>query len=221
MGLDKRNKDTDARLAAHLTSMYSVSGVQKKAKAPIDSELFRRYVSFARRWVHPQITDEAAKALVKGYTDLRNQGTSREMITATPRILESLIRISESVAKMELREEVTVADVDEAIRLLKAATYAAAVDPETGLIDMEQLIVGVGAAKRKRAKEVDALMQEILADVLSKEGSVSVDTVKLRLNEMLGEKKEQLASETEFNIVLRTAEQAGLCRKQGRNIEPR
>merc|ERR1712087_617890 len=109
------------------------------------------YVSFAKHWVHPQLTDEAAKALVKGYTDLRNQGTSREMITATPRILES-------VAKMELREDVTTADVDEAIRLLKAATYAAAVDPETGLIDMEQLIVGVGAAKRKRAKEVDSLM---------------------------------------------------------------
>merc|ERR1712039_435655 len=134
---------------------------QNKAKAPIDSELFRRYVSFARRWVFPQITNEAADALVKGYTDLRNQGNSREVITATPRILESLIRISESLAKMELREEVTVADVDEAIRLLKAATYAAAIDPETGLIDMEQLIVGVGAAKRKRAKELESLFQEI------------------------------------------------------------
>merc|ERR1712151_1487531 len=219
--LDKRNKDTDARLASHLTSMYSVSGVQKKAKAPIDSELFRRYVSFARRWVHPQITDEAAKALVKGYTDLRNQGTSREMITATPRILESLIRISESVAKMELREDVTTADVDEAIRLLKAATYAAAVDPETGLIDMEQLIVGVGAAKRKRAKELETMLQEILAEKLAQEGSLTVDALKLQLNEMLGEKSQQLASEVEFNIALRTVEQAGLCRKQGRQIEPR
>merc|ERR1711920_1071941 len=218
--LDKRNKDTDARLAAHLTSMYSVSGVQNKAKAPIDSELFRRYVSFARRWVHPQITDEAAKALVKGYTDLRNQGTSREMITATPRILESLIRISESVAKMELREDVTTADVDEAIRLLKAATYAAAVDPETGLIDMEQLIVGVGAAKRKRAKELEALMQEILAEKAG-ESNFSVDDAKRIMNERLGEKKEQLASEAEFNIALRSAEQSGVVRRQGRLLEAR
>ena len=64
--------------------------------------------------------------------DLRNQGGSREVITATPRILESLIRISESLAKIELREEVTVADVEESVRLIKAATYAAAVDPDTG-----------------------------------------------------------------------------------------
>jgi len=140
--LDKRNRETDRRLAEHLVSMYSETGVKSRPEPPIEAELFRRYVSFARRWVYPQLTDESAESLITGYTDLRNQGTSREVITATPRILESLIRISESVAKMELREEVTPADVEEAIRLMKAATYAAAIDPETGMIDMEQLIVG-------------------------------------------------------------------------------
>merc|ERR1719259_1338625 len=162
--LDKRNKDMDARLAAHLIAMYSVSGAKKKVEPVIDAEFFRRYVGFARTWVFPELTDGAAETLVKGYTDLRNQGSSREAITATPRILESLIRISESLAKMELREEVTAADAEEAIRLLKAATYAAAIDPETGMIDMEQLIVGVGAAKRKRAKELESLFQEIVAE---------------------------------------------------------
>jgi len=219
--LDKRNKDTDARLAAHLTSMYSVSGVKNRVEPPISEELFRRYVSFAKRWVHPQLTDDSAQALLKGYLDMRNMGTSRDMITATPRILESLIRIAESVAKMELREEVTTADVDEAIRLLKAATYQAAVDPETGLIDMEQLIVGVGAAKRKRVKELESLMQEILAEKLAQEGLMTVDALKLQVNELLGEKSQQLASEAEFNIALNSAEKAGLCRKQGRQIEAR
>merc|ERR1712048_14136 len=219
--LDKRNAEMDRQLAEHLTSMYSESGAKKRGEAPIEAELFRRYVSLARRYVFPRIADQAADDLIKGYTDLRNQGSTREVITATPRILESLIRLSEALAKMELRETVTAADVAEAIRLLKAATYAAAVDPETGLIDMEQLIVGVGAAKRKRAKELESLLQEILADVLTKDGSLTVDALKLRLNEMLGEKSQQLASEVEFNIALRTVEQAGLCRKQGRQIEPR
>merc|ERR1712012_149575 len=125
------------------------------------------------------------------------------------------IRISESVAKMELREEVLIRDVDEAIRLLKAATYAAAVDPETGLIDMEQLIVGVGAAKRKRVKELESLLQELLVEGLSREGGMTVDSLKLKVNERLGEKKEQLASEAEFNIALRTAEEGGICRRKG------
>merc|ERR1719351_322158 len=114
-------------------------------------------------------------------------GSSPGTITATPRILESLVRISESLAKMELREEVTPSDVDEAVRLIRAATYAAAIDPETGLIDMEQLIVGVGAGKRKRAKEIDSLLQEILAAKVAQGGMQTMDTIKSALNERLGE----------------------------------
>jgi len=162
--LDKRNKDMDRRLAEHLVSMYAEAGMKKKAETPVAPELFRRYISFARRYVFPALTDEAADALVKAYTDMRNLGSSSDAVTATPRILESLIRISESLAKMELREEVLVSDVDESVRLLKAATYAAAIDPETGLIDMEQLIAGVGAGKRKRGKEIEQLLSEILAE---------------------------------------------------------
>merc|ERR1712187_198423 len=210
----------DRRLASHLVSMYSESGVARRAAPPIDAELFRRYISFARKWVYPILIDEASNALIKGYTDLRNQGTSRETITATPRILESLIRISESLAKMELREQVTEGDVAEAIRLLKAATYAAAIDPETGLIDMEQLIVGVGAAKRKRAKEIETFLTDILAE-RSGRADMSLDIIKAALNEKLADKKEQLATEQEFTIALRVAEEAGQIRRQGKQIEIR
>merc|ERR1712113_338667 len=198
--------------------MYSESGARTRVEPLIESELFRRYVSFAKRWVFPRLTDGAENALIKGYLDLRNQGTSREVITATPRILESLIRTSESLAKMELREQVIVSDVEESIRLLKAATYVAAIDPETGLIDMEQLIVGVGASKRKRAKELESLLQEVLADH-SGRGDVTVDIIKSTLNERLGEKREQLANEAEFNIAMRVAEDAGFFRRQGKTIE--
>jgi len=218
--IDQRSREKDHRLGEHLVAMYSESGVKKRPEPPIASDLFRRYISFARRWVFPQLTDESADALSKAYLDLRNQGGSREVITATPRILESLIRISESLAKMELREEVSIVHVEEAVRLLKAATYAAAVDPETGLIDMEQLIVGVGAARRKRQKEIETMLQEVLAERAT-DGSLSVDTLKAVINEKLAERKEQLASEAEFNAALRSAEQAGLLRKQGKSVEVR
>mmetsp|Transcript_70480 Transcript_70480/g.199903 ORF Transcript_70480/g.199903 Transcript_70480/m.199903 type:complete len:873 (-) Transcript_70480:339-2957(-) len=218
--LDKRNRDMDRRLADHLISMYTESGMQRRAEPVVDPELVRRYISFARRWVRPVISDEAGEALVKGYTDLRNQGTSREVITATPRILESLIRISESLAKMELREEVNGGDVAESIRLLKAATYAAAIDPETGLIDMEQLIVGVGAAKRKRGKELESMLQEILEATAGGE-LLTVESAKVKMNERLGERKEQLVSDNEFFSVLRACEDQGLCRRQGKQIERR
>lgn len=122
---------------------------------------------------------------------------------------------------MELREEVTAADVDEAIRLLKAATYAAAVDPETGMIDWEQLIVGVGAGKRKRIKDIESLLQEILAEKSSAGEAMTVDSMKAVINERLGERKEDLVKDSEFNGALRAAEQQGLMRRTGKSIEAR
>ncbi|CAK0804812.1 unnamed protein product [Prorocentrum cordatum] len=217
--LDKRQKENDRRLAGHLISMYTEAGARSRVEPSIDSELFRRYVSFAKRWVFPRLTDESEAALIKGYIDLRNQGTSREAITATPRILETLIRTSESLAKMELREEVLTTDVEEAIRLLKAATYAAAVDPETGLIDMEQLIVGMGAARRKRNKELEQLIQDIVSEAGDRQ--LGQEQVKVALNEKLGERKEQLASDAELRSVLNSLEQQGAIRRQGKMIEGR
>jgi DNA replication licensing factor MCM4 len=42
---------------------------------------------------------------------MRKQGVSRNTITATPRQLESLIRLSEALAKMELKDKVTAEHV--------------------------------------------------------------------------------------------------------------
>merc|ERR1712232_857978 len=45
--LDKRNRDMDKRLANHLVSMYSESGVKKRIEAKIEAAFFKRYVAFA------------------------------------------------------------------------------------------------------------------------------------------------------------------------------
>lgn len=52
---------------------------------------------------------------------MRAMGNSKKTITATPRQLESMIRIAESIAKMRLSETVEKRDVEEAVRLIKAA----------------------------------------------------------------------------------------------------
>jgi len=219
--IDKRNRDTDRRLADHLVGLYSESGARARESAPVDADLFKRYVAFARRYVFPVLTEEASQSLVRHYMELRNQGGSREVITATPRILESLIRISESIAKMELRESVTALDVEEAVRLIKAATYAAAVDPETGVIDMEMFISGLGAGKRKRAKELESMMQEVLAEKAGSGTMLTVDLVRAAMNEKLGEKKEQLLGEAEFNQTLKAAEGDGHVQRRGKQLEVR
>lgn len=73
----------------------------------------------------PVIGEEAAVQLREEYLQMRAQGAKAAManvVTATPRQLESMIRLSEALAKMRLASTVTVEDVKEAARLINVAT---------------------------------------------------------------------------------------------------
>lgn len=108
----------------------------------------RDYISYARNNIQPEIGDAAVDRLVQGYLDMRRMGGSGKTITATPRQLESLIRISQALAKMRLSHVVEERDVIEAIRLMKVATQTAATDPRTGTIDMDMITTGRSAIDR-------------------------------------------------------------------------
>ena len=95
---------------------------------------------------------------------MRSAGISSKVIAATPRQLESLIRLAESHAKMRCSEEVRCLhffltrrisnkvlnafaqvdefDVDKAIWLMRVSTQKSATDPRTGQIDMDALSTG-------------------------------------------------------------------------------
>jgi len=85
-------------------------------------------------------------------------GNSKKTITATPRQLESMIRIAESVAKMRLSDTVEKRDVDEAVRLIKTAMQQSATDPTTGEIDMDIIATGIStSATEKVARIIDII----------------------------------------------------------------
>ncbi|KAJ3448023.1 intein-containing DNA replication licensing factor mcm4 precursor [Anaeramoeba flamelloides] len=112
------------------------------------------YISFAKNAYNPELTDEAVDHLVRGYVEMRQLGGGRNTITATPRQLESLIRISEAHAKIRLSNKVEVQDVKEAVRLVKGAIQIAATDPETGLIDMDLIATGRSQFSRKKIAQL-------------------------------------------------------------------
>jgi len=95
-------------------------------------DFLAKYISYARKHCSPKLTEEATKALVEEYSKMRNMGSNKKTITATPRQLESMIRIAESLAKMRLATDVTQKDVEEAVRLIKTAMQQSATDPKTG-----------------------------------------------------------------------------------------
>ena len=63
-------------------------------------------------------------------------------ISAYPRQLESLIRLAEAHARMRLSHFVTADDCREARRLQREAIKQSAIDPVTGIIDINILTTG-------------------------------------------------------------------------------
>jgi DNA replication licensing factor MCM4 len=99
---------------------------------------------------------------------MRNMGNSKKTITATPRQLESMIRIAESVAKMRLSETVEKRDVDEAVRLIKTAMQQSATDPTTGEIDMDIIATGISTSTTDKVKKIIQIIKQIEEDFRDK-----------------------------------------------------
>lgn len=76
----------------------------------------RDYLAFAKEHINPVLSEEAQQRLIQAYVDMRKIGSGRGQISAYPRQLESLIRLSEAHAKVRLSNVVEVQDVEEAYR---------------------------------------------------------------------------------------------------------
>ena len=93
---------------------------------------------------------------------MRKIGSGRGLVSAYPRQLESLIRLSEAHAKMRFSGTVEIVDVEEAKRLHREALKQSATDPKTGIIDVGILTTGVSASERDRRKELAKELKRML-----------------------------------------------------------
>ena len=162
--LDRPSRVADRQLANHIVSLFGEEERGVKEKNPFTREFLTRYISYARKYVNPEITDLASDLLSDEYIRMRNIGSAFKTITATPRQLESLIRLSEAHAKMRLSETVERKDVEEAVRLIKVATQQAATDPTTGKIDMDILTSGVSTTRREIQASISQVIKQLLKE---------------------------------------------------------
>lgn len=160
--LDQPNEHQDRQLAQHLVGLYYET--PNVVQPPMDHALLRDYIDYARQHIHPQLSDEASNQLLESYLEMRARGAAARTISATPRQLESLVRISEALAKIRYRDTVTRGDVLEAVRLWEVATQTAATDPRTGRIDMDVLAVGRSAADRHDDELLLIHLQELVRE---------------------------------------------------------
>ncbi|KAK6058645.1 MCM2/3/5 family protein [Cooperia oncophora] len=151
--VDPQDEGYDRRLANHLVSLYYKDKAEAQAEQ-LDMALLRDYIAYAKASVHPKLTDDCSQFIIDKYLFMRKAGAQHGQISAYPRQLESLIRLSEAHAKIRLSDTVTIQDVEYAYNLYREALKQSAVDPVTGKVDINILAAGASASSRKMVQQV-------------------------------------------------------------------
>lgn len=84
---------------------------------PIAQDLLRKYIVYAREHTRPKLHQMDTDKVSRLYSDMRRESLKTGSFPITVRHLESIIRMSESYAKMQLSEFVRQRHIDEAIRV--------------------------------------------------------------------------------------------------------
>ncbi|KPA79123.1 putative DNA replication licensing factor MCM5 [Leptomonas pyrrhocoris] len=146
----------------------------------VERGFFTKYISYARATCRPIISEEAMKVLLDFYVQVRRDAHQRTLeaigamgsngnngggggggsssgktpiIQITARQLESLVRITESLARMRLDVLASRSDAEEAIKLFKIATVDAiksGVADQTLTEAQSELVLRVEEAMRRR-----------------------------------------------------------------------
>ncbi|XP_012232001.1 DNA replication licensing factor MCM4 [Linepithema humile] len=161
--LDPQDELFDRKLARHLVSLYYKSDLEEEDDI-VDMSILRDYIAYAKEHVRPALNEESQQRLIQAYVDMRRVGSGYGQISAYPRQLESLIRLSESHAKMRFSNVVEIVDVEEAWRLHREALKQSAIDPLSGKIDISILTTGMSLAARKRRQELVEALKKLIKE---------------------------------------------------------
>ena len=125
---------------------------------PLPPPCMKKYIAYARRYVHPKLTPGAAQVLQTFYLELRAQHQTRDCVPITTRQLESMIRLTEARAKLELREEATEQDAVEVVEIMKSCMVDTVTDLG-GVLDFSRSQMGSGMSGRGAAKKFIQVLQ--------------------------------------------------------------
>lgn len=149
---DDHNESRDTTIARHVMKIH-LNREQAAVEGEMSIEMLKKYIAYARAKCGPRLSDKTAAKLGHKYVMMRTAAREHEhdsnkrlSIPITVRQLESIVRISESLAKMRLTAFTTDADVEESLRLFQVSTLESAmsgtlsgVEGLTALEDQEEV----------------------------------------------------------------------------------
>jgi replicative DNA helicase Mcm len=174
---DVPNKEADAKMSQHILEIHQ-RGISP-VEAPIDAELLRKYIRYSKT-IQPELGNDALNKLRDFYLAMRVASESEgSPVAITARQLESLVRCSEARARCALRKEVTGADAEAAITLMKRSLEEVGIDMSSYKMDIDLIMTG-------RPKSVRDKLQIVLSAVVEMEketGAVEKDALVAMLEE--------------------------------------
>jgi len=160
---DILDREQDRSIADHIMKMHMSEEDMEGIQPEIQSELFMKYIAYARKNINPQLTEDTSEKLKEYYVTLRSSARGGS-VPATPRQLEALIRLAESSAKMRLSNDVSVADVERAINLTKFVLRAVAYDEATGEFDIDRIVTDHPKSVRDQIRIVEDIVQTLISE---------------------------------------------------------
>ncbi|MCX6816172.1 MAG: minichromosome maintenance protein MCM [Candidatus Aenigmarchaeota archaeon] len=165
---DLPDRTKDERITRHIIASRITPDT---VEPPINKNLLRKYIAYARVINDVELSQEAGEMLQKFYVDMRNQYPSSEIqvISITLRQYEALIRLAEASAKVRLDNKIRMEDAQRAIKLMNTSLYQLGYDVESGKIDIDKVEGGITATKRRRITVmlgiIDRLQKEVGKEV--------------------------------------------------------
>lgn len=163
---DNHDRNRDETIAKHVMNLH-MNGASntnpEAAQSEIPVEKMKRYIAYAKSRCAPRLSPEAAEKLSSHFVSIRRQvaraeadANQRSSIPITVRQLESLVRITESLAKLELQPIATEKHVDEAIRLFLGSTMDAVMSAGG-----DTSALGAAGGNREMVEEVHKVEEEL------------------------------------------------------------
>jgi replicative DNA helicase Mcm len=169
--LDTMDEEQDKKIANYILVQHTAAGAQiaeltnyeQVDQPPINSELLRKYVAFAKRNVKPRLTPEASEKIQNYYVELRKTGLRQGATPITPRQIEGLVRLAEASAKTRLADTVDFRDAEIAISLLNFMLTSLAMD-RGGRLDIGIIDTGFSREKVEKQNAIMNIVRKLEQD---------------------------------------------------------
>lgn len=168
---DLLDEEQDKNIARHILMQHSAAGAkiadikeyEQVEAPPIEPELLRKYIAYAKRNVRPRLTKEAGDRIQEYYVELRKLGARQGAVPMTPRQIEGLVRLAEASAKTRLSELVELKDAEVAVGMFNYMLNTLAVD-RSGRRDIDILLTSMPKEKVDKINAMMAIVKKLEED---------------------------------------------------------